>query len=44
VRSEGRPGNLKIEVEKDGRRQGILSSDKAAEQLPRRKDFISNVL
>jgi len=44
VRSEERSGNLKIEVEKDERRQDILSSDETTEQLPRRKDFIFNVL
>jgi hypothetical protein len=44
VKSEERPGNLKIEVEKDRRRQDILSSDEVAEQLPRRKDFIFNML
>jgi len=29
---------------KGGRREGILSSDKAVEHLSRRKDFISNIL
>jgi hypothetical protein len=44
LRSGVRPGNLGIGVEKDGRREGILSSDEVAEHLSRRKDFISNML
>jgi hypothetical protein len=44
LRSGVRPSNLRIRLEKDRRRESILSSDEAAEHLSRRKDFISNVL